>query len=399
METKKIFIPFYLEYVGTYSLKKSLGGFEGLVFRKVDGIYVFVYNVGESRTIHCREIGDNVLFGDDMWLRKSKRYELVQKIGGTIMSGDFSELEFRFFDGSLSGSSKHVLKSYSKDQYLLAILNCLDMNFSSEDMISDEVNSLWDRVRKVDEVRFRDLYKNIVGVISDIGLSRSDTMLEEQGRYLSEKIYNHFKNYKMKEKIDLNKIEGIRDVEDGIDFVKLPSKSRFYGLDFDLIGLKENGDGEYTLINRGVSKDVLNTRRYCVMSYVEKEECVPLLIDQDTNVTSVLIQWRNGENLKDVHYRSGDGDLDIKNEHRCIIEAIISSGLDKEEEKEKGDNSETEEERRNREFTDDLVKISELIGKKIDGDYRKYITSKDSSLILYYLKTIIDHLKSLEPKD
>ena len=199
---------------------------------------------------------------------------------------------------------------------------------------------------------------------------------------------------KMKEKINLDKIEGIRDIDDGIDFVKLPARRRVCGGDFDLIGLKEVENGEYTLVVREVSKSDLNTCRYRSTSYIEKGEYVPILIDQDINIKSILVQFHVGEKFTEVLM---DGkEVDVRDEHMHIIRSIISYyGLD--EEKKKDYRRWTEEEHINREFgINNLVKIAEGIGKRIDRD-RKYITSKDISPILDGLKSTIDYLKSLEP--
>lgn len=380
METKKIFIPFYLEYVGVYSFKHHLERFEGLLFKKVDGTYAFVYKKEGSRSIHCREFAHNILFKEC-----GRDDELVREIGKVIMSGDFSELEFKFFDVSSEGEMEHVLKPHYKNQYLLAILNCLDINFSHKNMITDKVSKLWDRVKSVDTIRFQDLYKNIVGIVSDRDLSISDTILEEQGRDLSEKIHIHFTNYSMKDKINIDNIGCVLDIETGICFAKLIVKERNYGGDFDLVGLKKKGDEEYSLVIREVPKIDFGTFKYRNLTDTEKTDFLIQLIDQDTNITSVLIQGNNGK----IWERTETNDVDS---YRNYIEAVVDKVLG-------CSNEEAEEERINREFNDDLVKIAELISKKIDEDYRKYITPKDNSLILYYLKTIIDHLKSLEPKD
>lgn len=380
METKKIFIPFYLEYVGVYSFKHHLERFEGLLFKKVDGTYAFVYKKEGSRSIHCREFSHNILFKEC-----GRDDELVREIGKVIMSGDFSELEFKFFYVSSEGEMEHVLKPHYKNQYLLAILNCLDINFSHENMITVEVSRLWDRTRNVDRVRFQNLYRNVMGIISDRDYSMSDTIQDVQGKDLSEKIHIHFTNYSMKDKINIDNIGCVLDIETGICFAKLIVKERNYGGDFDLVGLKKKGDEEYSLVIREVPKIDLGTFKYRNLTDTEKTDFLIQLIDQDTNITSVLIQGNNGK----IWERTETNDVDS---YRNYIEAVVDKVLG-------CNNEEDEEERINREFNDDLVKISELISKKIDGDYRKYLTPKDNSLILYYLETIIRHLNSLETKD
>lgn len=386
METKKIIIPFYLEYLKCVKSAHS-DSYPIFIFRNVVGDRFHVtYRNG---SIICNVLKSNSR--EYLLIRgEVKDNEKLKSLGKILLSKSFDDIDLKIYWDSEEYSDR--IAKYDKNQLLLTILNCLNMNLSPKNVINDRVTMFWNLAKNIDINRFENPYKDHrkVGII--------EQSLWEQGRYFSEEVYKHFKNYRPMKEVNIGKIEGIRDIEDGINFVKLPSRTQKYGADFDLIGLKEGEDGEYTLVNRDVSNSDLNTCRYRTTSYVEKMEYVPLLIDQDTKVTSVLIQWNNKDGSFDNELMDDDY-IDVKKEHRGVIEAIISSGLDEEKEKEKEDSSETEEERISREFNvNNLVKIAEGIGKRIDRD-RKYITSKDISPILDGLKSTINYLKSIEQKD
>ena len=388
METKKIFIPFYLEYLKCAKPAHS-DRYPIFIFRDVVGDRFHVTH--RNGSIICKVLKSNSR--EYLLIRgEVKDSEKLKSLGKILLSKSFDDIDLKIYWDSEEYSDR--IAKYNKNQLLLTILNCLNMNLSPKNVINDRVTMFWNLAKNSDINRFENPYKDY----RKIGLIEQS--LWEQGRYFSEEVYKHFKNYRPMKEVNIGKIEGIRDIEDGINFVKLPSRTREYGADFDLIGLREDENGEYTLVNRDVSKSDLNTCRYRTTSYVEKMEYIPLLIDQDTKVTSVLIQWNNKDGSFDDEWMDDDY-IDVKKEHRSVIEAIISSGLDEEKKKENdGENcGETEEERISREFNVNcLVKIAEGIGKRIDRD-RKYITSKDISPILDGLQSTINYLKYIEPKD
>lgn len=318
MKTKEIFIPYYLEYVGTYSIN-WLGGFEGLLFKKMDGSYVFVYNISGSMAIHCREFED-----DGAFTKTTNNNSLVREVGKVIMSGDFSELEFKLFDG-FDAESQSISES-GKDQYLVTILNCLDINFSHKIMVTDEALVNWKYLKEIDKVRSNELNEaELLNPIAADGGIFSVSRIELYGDSgLSDKIYNHFKNYKMKDKMNIEKVECIRDIEDGIDFVKLDVREKNYGGDFDLVGLKGNGDEEYSLVIREVSKSDLNTCKYRNLTNDEKIDFLIKLVDQDTNITSTLIQGNDGKIWENTETNDVDG-------YRDYIEAVVDKVIDGEE--------------------------------------------------------------------
>ena len=383
METKKIFIPFYLEYVGSYIIQRSLGGFEGLLFKKVDNTYVFVYRKDESRTIYCREFGGNELFS-----RRCERDPLIQRmIWKTIMSWDFSDLEFKFFYWSEDGSREHVLNPYDKNQYLLAILNCIDMNFSHKSIITNRVSNLWGELRENDLSKFRHLedYKN--GLYCELGYKMYKSLSDAIGGHDSDEIYKHFRDCSMKEKIDFEKIECIRDIEDRINFVKLNVVESGFDGDFDLVGLKDRGNGEFTLVIREITKSDLNSCRYISLSYEEKCKFVCQLIDSDTNFTLALIQGRNGNLFENTE----TNDLD---KYLGYIEKVIDAGFESDEESE----DESQDNNQNGFIVDAISNKIEKIKERIEGDCRKYINIDSYSPIISSLSAINTYLSFLESR-
>ena len=366
METEKIFIPFYLEYVGTY-LINWLCGTEGIVFKKVDGSYAFVYGTGKSRSIRCREFED-----DGMFTKSTNNDSLVREVGKVIMSGDFSELDFKLFDG-LNGKNQSISES-EKDQYLLAILNCLDMNFSHKSMINDEVTNNWGDLRQFDTLR------------SEYFDSRSSDQLFELPKTiwvgmintrLSNKVYEHFKNYSMKKKIDVSKITCIRDVEDGIDFIKLDVKNRCYGGDFDLVGVEDRFDGGYNLIIREVSEKDLYLCRYRTLSGVEKE-FVYDLIDRIQNVKEVVEQV----NSDDLEYTSDDVD-----DYSDYIEYVTDHILRSREGSSQNDEGE---------YVDNILNTLDRIRDNVSGESRELIKSDNYKPIMDYLSYVDRYLAVLK---
>jgi hypothetical protein len=377
MKTKEIFIPYYLEYVGTYSINWLLG-IEGLLFKKVNGSYVLVYNMGKSRAIRFRE------FENDRELTKvANNDSLVRSVGKVIMSGDFSELEFKLFDGL--GNEPQSIGESEKDQYLVTVLNCLDMNFSHKSIITDEVLVDWKSLREIDKVRSNEL--NEPGLLNPIAVDEGIFSVNRISIYgdsgLSDKIYEHFKNYKMKDKINTEKIGCVRDIEDRINFVKLDVKEQSYGGDFDLVGLKEKGDEEYSLVIREVSKSDLTTCKYRSLMMDEKRDLLTKLIDQDTNITSVMIQGDDGKIWQNNETNDVDG-------YRDYIEDVINKINDEDEEDGEDEN----------EFIIDSISNKMCkIKERIEGDCRKYINLDSYSPIISSLSSISTYLSFLESRE
>lgn len=379
MKTKEIFIPYYLEYVGTYSINWLLG-IEGLLFKKVNGSYVLVYNMGKSRAIRFRE------FENDRELTKvTNNDSLVRSVGKVIMSGDFSELEFKLFDGL--GNEPQSIGESDKDQYLVTILNCLDINFSHKSMITDGVLVDWKSLREIDKVRSNELNGPELcnPIASDGGIFSPSRIALYGDSGLSDKIYEHFKNYRMKNKMNIEEVRCIRDIEDGIDFAKLDVREKNYGGDFDLVGLKGNGDEEYSLVIREVSKGDLNTCKYRSLTIDEKIDFLLKLVDQDTNITSTLIQGNDGKIWENTETNDVDG-------YRDYIEAVVDKVIDGEE------CSLHEDAECSKDFVCVILDMVDRIKNKLSSVEDK-IDYDSSRPIMYNLMSIskcLDNLKSKE---
>ena len=380
MKTKEIFIPYYLEYVGTYSIN-WLGGFEGLLFKKVDGSYVFVYNISESRAIHCREFED-----DGEFTKTTNNDSLVREVGKVIVSGDFSELEFKLFDG-FDAESQSINKT-EKDQYLLTILNCLDINFSHKRMVTNEVVENWNYLRELDKAILFELNKS--GFLCQEALE--ERIFNKKGTIgyseLSNKIYEHFKNYHMKDKIGIEHVKCVRDIEDRINFVKLDVKEQSYGGDFDLVGLKEKGDEEYSLVIREVSNSDLTTCKYRSLMEDEKTDFLTKLIDQDTNITSVMIQGNDGKIWQNNETNDVDG-------YRDYIEDVINKISEGDDDDEECKHEDVE---CSKDFVCVILDMVDRIKNKLSSVENK-IDYDSSRPIMYNLMSISKCLDNLKSKD
>lgn len=386
METEKIIIQFYLEYVSC--VKSPIRDIPIFIFKNVIGEMFYVSYENESITclITERDSKRRILAGG-----KVKDSGVLKSLGNTIFSL-FDKINLNLYRWSDKDCTHHLPKHY-KNQLLLSILNCLDMNFSHKSMITDRVTKFWDLVKKNDMRRFENLQENLAGSIDDRYFSINETYLRESGRYFSDEVYKHFKKYGMRKKIDVSKITCIQDVFDKINFIKLDVKIPCYGGRFDLIGIKGSEDEGYTLVIREVDYKDLQCRYYTMPDY--EKGFVYDLVDKTKKIKSVIEQGIENNNVNGykeyIEYLIDH--ILSKEENEC--EDILNT-LDKLKEEIDG---ETEEERINREFgVRNLIKIAEGIGKRIDRD-RKYITSKDISPILDGLKSTIDYLKSIEPKD
>ena len=375
METKKIFIPFYLEYANSF--KSSCDGVSPIfIFGTASRDYFYV--TYEEDCISCTRSESGTswkkLFTGD---GEEKFDEELKPLWEMLLNKPFDEINFNLY-WSDEDCTYHLSK-HDKNQFLLSILNCLNMNLSPKNVINDRVTMFWNLAKNSDINRFENPYKDHrkVGLI--------EQSLWEQGRYFSDEVYKHFKNYRMKEKINLNNVECIFDIETGISLVKLDVKEQNSCGGFYLVGLKKKFDESYCLVIKEVPNSGLKYNRYSPLNRDEGIDLISVLIDRNTNISSVLF-------IRDSCGTWEKIETNNVNDYLKYIKLLTDKVTS-------GDNGETEEERISREFNVNcLVKIAEGIGKRIDRD-KKYITSKDISPILDGLQSTINYLKLLEPKE
>jgi hypothetical protein len=376
METKKIFIPFYLEYLKCVKPLHS-DSYPIFIFRSVVGDRFHVTH--RNGSIVCNVLKSNSR--EYLLIRgEVKDNEKLKPLGKILLSKSFDDIDLKIYWDSEEYSDR--ISKYDKNQLLLTILNCLNMNLSPNNVINDRVTMFWNLAKNSDINRFENPYKDHrkVGII--------EQSLWEQGRYFSEEVHKHFKNYSMKDKINLNNVECILDIETGISLVKLDVKEQNSCGGFYLVGLKKKFDESYCLVIKEVPNRGLKYNRYSPLNRDEGIDLISELIDRNTNISSVLF-------IRDSCGTWEKIETNNVNDYLKYIKLLT----DKVTNGDNGDNGETEEERISREFNVNcLVKIAEGIGKRIDRD-RKYITSKDISPILDGLQSTINYLKLLEPKD
>lgn len=373
METKKIFIPFYLEYLKCVKPAHS-DSYPIFIFRNVVGDRLHVTH--RNGSIICNVLKSNSR--EYLLIRgEVKDNEKLKSLGKILLSKSFDDIDLKIYWDSEEYSDR--IAKYDKNQLLLTILNCLNMNLSPKNVINDRVTMFWNLAKNSDINRFENPYKDHrkVGII--------EQSLWEQGRYFSEEVHKHFKNYSMKDKINLNNVECILDIETGISLVKLDVKEQNSCGGFYLVGLKKKFDESYCLVIKEAPNRGLKYNRYSPLNRDEGIDLISELIDRNTNISSVLFIRDSGGTWEKIETNNVN---DYLKYIKLLTDKVTS-----------GDNGETEEERISREFNVNcLVKIAEGIGKRIDRD-RKYITSKDISPILDGLPSTINYLKYIEPKD
>lgn len=376
METEKIIIPYYLEYVNCVECESD-GNPPIFIFGTAssrDYFYITYKEDCVSCTKSESSMGWKKLFaGDD----REKFYEGLEPLWKMLINKSFDDIDFKLFWSN--GNCTDRISKNDKNQFFLAILNCLNMNLSPKNAINDRVTMFWNLAKNNDIRRFQNPYKGYrkVGLI--------EQSLWEQGRYFSEEVYKHFKNYSMKDKINLNNVECILDIETGISLVKLDVKEQNSCGGFYLVGLKKKFDESYCLVIKEIPNSGLKYNQYSPLNRDEGIDLISELIDRNTNISSVLF-------IRDSCGTWEKIETNNVNDYIKYIKLLTDKVTN-------GDNGETEEERISREFNVNcLVKIAEGIGKRIDRD-RKYITKEDISPILDGLQSTINYLKYIEPKD
>lgn len=376
MKTKEIFIPFYLEYA--YCIESELDtDYPIFVFGTADKDYFYVKC--EEDCISCTK-SESSTDWRDLIMEDDGRFDVeLEPLWKMLLNKSFDNINFKLYWGN-EDCTNRITKN-DKNQFLLAILNCLDMNFSHKSMITDSIPTYWYILKKTDEARFQNQYKE----------EMNDNLLERlmciKGGYYSDKIYEHFKNYSMKRELGVGKINGVRDIKDGINFVKLDAVGSQYGGDFDLVGLKEGKDGKYTLVVREVSKDDLSTYKYRNLSCIEKNESLWGIVDgHNINITEVLIQGTTKSGIWEETRTN-----DVSGYLNTYIDKIFESGSN-------GGDCTLGNVKGSREFVDLIIdQLTKLKGKlyrvedKIDFD--------NSRPIMYNLMSINKHLDNLNSKN
>jgi hypothetical protein len=199
------------------------------------------------------------------------------------------------------------------------------------------------------------------------------------GVRLSNKIYEHFKNFSMRKKIDVSKITCIHDVEDDIKFIKLDVKNQCYGGDFDLVGVEERNNGGYNLVIREVSEKDLYLCRYRTLSDVDKD-FVYDLIDRIQNVRAVVEQDNDESDFT-------SGDVDSYSDYiKYVTDHILSGGKSYV----LNDNGGS---------VDMILNTLDQLKSEVSGESKEFITRENCKPIMDYLSYVDRYLEVLKGKN
>ena len=301
---------------------------------------------------------------------KTDERESLKSLGKVLLDRSFDNIDFKLSYGFEDYTDR--IRKHEKNRFLLSVLNCLDMNFSHKSMITKEITENWEDLRKFDTIRaeYFDSRRQSDQPF-DFPIAVGTEMMEAR---LSNKIYEHFKNYRMKKKIDVSKITCIHDTEDDIKFIKLDVKKQCYGGKFDLVGIKGSEDDGYTLVIREVDDKDLYLCRYRTLSDVEKE-FVYDFVDKIENIESVIEQ-DNEE----------DDDVDSYSDYiEYVTDHILSKG------KSSVPNDKDE-------FVDMISNTVDRLKEEINGESKKFITHETYKPIMDYLSYIGRYLAVLKEK-
>lgn len=185
MEGRSLFVPFYLEYVGCINPKT---GFEySVVFRSVDMEYLTVNRKDLALYLSCSRsnVLEQTLLDGGCEISKA-----IESLRSFILDRYFDGIEFELID--FTGKAYSLFRGV-KLRYLSAIFNCINMSFSSKEMITDEVIRLWDQIKEIDISRLKNMYENFKRTtICGSDFVRLNTNLLIKGENCSDEICRHF---------------------------------------------------------------------------------------------------------------------------------------------------------------------------------------------------------------
>lgn len=366
METEKIFIPFYLEYVRCLEPARK-GNSPDIIFKAANGDFFYVsYGEGSIKCVMTRYSFPSCFLNEKTDERNNGR-ESLKSLGKVLLDRSFDNIDFKLSYGFEDYTDR--IRKHEKNRFLLSVLNCLDMNFSHKSMITKEITENWEDLRKFDTIRaeYFDSRRQSDQPF-DFPIAVGTEMMEAR---LSNKIYNHFRNCSMRKKIDVSKITCIHDTEDDIKFIKLDVKKQCYGGKFDLFGIKGNEDDGYTLVIREVDDKDLYLCRYRTLPDVEKE-FVYDFVDKTKKIESVIEQGEEGD------------DVDSYSEYiEYVTDHILSKG-------------ESSVLNNNVWSVDMIINTLDRLKEKVSGEGKEFITYENYKPIMDYLSYINIYLEVLE---
>lgn len=186
MELKDRIAPYYLEYRGFYCV--GLMDEDGLVFDKLDGRSLFV-TLNDDGLVSCREFDDESVFMYEVYsdhLEDLVRDRLVNV--GDLVDG----MKFKLFEEETC--IPEDISDEKMNQYIISILNCLDRELSSEDIVWN-IRHIWRDLEECDYNRYyversltnKDNDKRIGNMLDQFRL------YDRRGKNLSKGLHEYFK--------------------------------------------------------------------------------------------------------------------------------------------------------------------------------------------------------------
>jgi hypothetical protein len=282
METEGIFIPFHLEYCGLY--KSKLTGDRGIVLRGVD-----TFLLVERKTtdlVSCKRISGL----DDMEnINYLNSDPIISSIKNMLLSGNYIQVEYNQildYKGRISTS-----------RYIKQVISCICIKVLPE-KITKYVKGIWGKLEDID------YYRSIGEEDSESPFDKYRTgFVCELGSILSDKIIDYFRNFSIRENIDLGNLTGMIDKDSGTKFIRLVDvydTSLCGGKGDYSIGVKPQGDNEYHLIIRreNLGKyDPDRKFRYSKLSFDDMNFVHSIFSGK---ITSIIQQYKNRREIEET---------------------------------------------------------------------------------------------------
>ena len=290
MKRKDLFIPFYLEYAGCCKFGDNNGR---VIFRRADYNGVLVEIISD-KSISISEIPSPDHYELER-LGENESKALVDRLRGIIWKNDT--------DVSIILDSKNYnpIEYGDKNLYLLTIFNCISTDFYTNEVYGVEgIYEYWENMSKLDEDRLAvgDRYYSI---LYSMDTKKHERIRRESrdAQFVLNQSYRHIikESEKGTEGIDLRNLNGVKDKESGISFIRLFMSGKDSGE--YLVGVKFSEDEGYSIVVRELEDESeLDSNRYVPLQDSSEKSFVYKILDKNTRIYSVDRTWTNEDGIK-----------------------------------------------------------------------------------------------------
>ena len=295
MKRKNLFIPFYLEYAGCCKFGENDSR---VTFRRVGDFCVLVKIISD-KSISISEIPTPDYYKLKM-LGEIESKKLVDRLRNIIWKD--------LTDVSIIVDSKNYnhIEYGDKNVYLSTIFNCISTDFYTNEVSAiDGICEYWKKMKDLDGDRLAaegDRYYSVLYLIMTrsrgTGTHRRIICEANDAKFILEKSYRHIIDESKKglEGINLSKLNGVRDTESGISFIRVfipgPDSGEY------LVGVKFSDDEGYSIVLRELEDESeIDSDRYVPLKDSEKS-FVYRILDENTRIYSVDRTWINGNGTR-----------------------------------------------------------------------------------------------------